>query len=142
MADSVSSFRSMAWSSVLLGVVLALAHLAWFSLNSDTLGTPTMDTGYAAVTGLAVLGWSLVVACGALGLATGRPPFLGLAAIAAASAALVAAIAIVLLAVTATGNYGDDAFDDVLLQSWPLLPLLLFAGDWVRRSRAVSASPV
>lgn len=142
MADSDSSFRSMAWSSVLLGVVLALAHLAWFSLNSDTLGTPAMDTGYAAVTGLAVLGWSLVVACGALSLATGKPPFLGLAAIAAASATLVAAIAIVLLAVTATGNYGDDAFDDVLLQSWPLLPLLLFAGDWVRRSRAVSASPV
>jgi hypothetical protein len=129
----------MAWSSVLLGVVLALAHVAWFSLSNDKLGKPTVGAAYVALTGLAVLGWSLVSACGVLGLATGRPPRLGLACTPAASAALAAAIALVLLAVTASGGYGDDTFDDVLLQSWPLLPLLLFAGDWVRRSRAVSA---
>lgn len=139
MADSDASFRSMAWSSVLLGVVLALAHLAWFSFNDER---PTIDAGYVALSGLAVLGWSLVVACGVLCLSTGHPPRLGLAGLAAASAALAAAIALVLLAVTASGDYGDDAFNDVLLQSWPLLPLLLFAGDWVRRSRAVSASSV
>jgi hypothetical protein len=139
MADSDSSFKSMAWSSVLLGVVLALAHLAWFSLNSDRA---TVDAGYVVLAGLAVLGWSLVVACGVLGLVTGRPPRPGLPGVAAVSAALAAAIALVLLALTASGGYGDEAFNDVLLQSWPLLPLLLFAGDWVRRSRVVSASPV
>ena len=129
----------MAWSSVLLGVVLALAHVAWFLLGSDKLGNPTVDAGYAALAGLAVLGWSLVSACGVLALATGRPPRLGLAGVTAGAPALAAAIALVLLAVTASGDYGDDAFDDVLLQSWPLLPLLLFAGDWARRSRGVSA---
>lgn len=121
----------MAWSSVLLGVVLALAHLAWFSLNSDI---STVDAGHAALAGLAVLGWSLVVACGVLGLVTGHPPRLGLSGVAAAAAALAAVIALVLLVLTASGDYGDDALNDVLLQSWPLLPLLLFAGDWVRRS--------
>lgn len=131
----------MAWSSVFLGLVLALAHVAWFSLSNDKLGKPTVGAGFMALTGLAVLGWGLVIACGVLGLATGHPPRRGLAGTAAASAAIAAAIAVVLLAVTASGGYRDDAFDDVLLQAWPLLPLLLFAGDWVRRSRRVSASP-
>lgn len=123
----------------MIGVVLALAHVAWFLLSSDKLGRPTVGAGYVALIGLAVLGWCLVCTCGVLSLATGHPPRRGLAGVTAASAALAAAIALVLLAVTASGDYGDDAFDDVLLHSWPLLPLLLFAGDWVRRSRGVPA---
>lgn len=87
MADSDSSFRSMAWSSVLLGVVLALAHVAWFSLSNDKIGKPAVGAAYVALTGLAVLGWSLVSACGVLGLATGLPPRLGLACTPAASSA-------------------------------------------------------
>lgn len=130
----------MAWSSALLGIVLALAHIAWFSLNSDKLGMPTAHASYVALTGLAVLGWCLVSACGVLSLATGHPPRQGLARVTAASAVLAAAIALALLAVTASGTNGEDAFDDVLLQSWPLLPLLLFAGDWVRRSRPVTST--
>lgn len=126
----------------MLGIVLALAHVAWFSLSSDQLGKPRVGAGHVVLTGLAVLGWSLVGACGVLCLATGRPPRLRLAGVSAASAALAAAIALVLLALSASGGYGNDAFDDVLLQSWPLLPLLLFAGDWMRRSRRVSARSV
>ena len=62
------------------GVVLAVAHVAWFSLSSEGLGKSLMvDAGYVALTGQAILGWSLVSACGVLGLVAGRPPRLGLA---------------------------------------------------------------
>lgn len=125
----------MAWSSVLLGVVLASAHFAWFALNGDRLGRPTADGAYLALTGLAALGWLLVVGCGLRGLVTGQPPGRGHAGLAAASAGAAAVIALGLLVLTASGDFADDAFNDVLLQSWPLLPLLLLAGDWVRRSR-------
>lgn len=142
MADSGSSFRSMAWSSVLLGLVLALAHVAWFSLNDDRLGEATADSAYVALTGLAVLGWLLVITCGALALATGRAPHPALAGSAAGAGAVAALLAVMLLALTSSGDHTEGAFDDVLLQAWPLLPLLLFAGDWVRRSRAGSTTRV
>ncbi len=142
MADSESNLRSMAWSSVLLGVALAAAQVAWSGLNDDRLGRPAADGAYLALTGLAVLAWLLVVGCGLIALVSGRLPGRGFAAVAAASAGLAAVIALVLLALTASGDYADDAFNDVLLQSWPLLPLLLFAGDWVRRSRTGAPSPV
>lgn len=100
-----------------------------------------LDSSFRSMAWLAALGWSLVSACGVLALETGRPPRLGLAGVTTGSAAIAASVALVLLAVTASGDYGEDAFDDVLLQSWPLLPLLPFAGDWVRRSRRVSAGP-
>jgi hypothetical protein len=41
----------MAWSSVFLGVVLALVNVAWFSLNNGTLGHPMADAAYAALAG-------------------------------------------------------------------------------------------
>jgi hypothetical protein len=91
--------------SVLLGVVLALAHLAWFSLNSDKLGDPIADVFHVALIGLAVLGWSLVVACGVICLATSHTPRIGIAGIAAASAAAAAITALCLLANTASGDY-------------------------------------
>jgi hypothetical protein len=136
-----ADWRPVCRTVIALGLILALAQLAWFvndpGISGD--GRQVADVAYAVVVALALAGWAGIVGWSVASIAGGGPRG-GLAPRVSLWTGLVAlglGIALLFMAATDVVN-GDGATLTAFAATWPCGLLVWLAVEVGRRARPVT----